>query len=770
MTSGNPASVPRGVDEAMRDLLGVIERRLDRIRDRFVDDLRHGHAAELGAEPHAAVAAAVAGMPAALRRAAGGDWEGLRGQAGLIRAACSAQAVSRALVLDAIIALRGAVYPHLIEADPERTRLAASLAALDRLVAWFVVQISGGEGASQLEEARDAMFLRSIVENIPYMIFVKDARDLRFLRFNQAGEQLLGYRREELIGKNDYDFFPVEEADFFTGHDRQVLAGRRPVDIPEERIQTRVHGSRLLHTKKIPILDEHGAPLYLLGISEDITEQRRVQLELERAKEAAETASTAKSEFLARMSHEIRTPLNGIIGMTELALEATSTEEWRECLETVRGSAGSLLRVLNDVLDFSKIEAGRLELEAERFDLDATVRAAIKPFELRARERGLAFDYVAGPELPAIVVGDALRLRQVLLNLLDNAVRFTERGEVRVTAGVAERGAEHVLLRFRVADTGIGVPADKQASIFESFTQVDGSITRRFGGTGLGLAIVRRIVELMGGRIGLESAPGRGSAFCFTARFAVADAPARRSEPGTSGTAAPGRPGPRGPRGPLNVLVAEDHPVNLALIRRILRGLGHRAVEARDGRQVLETLARERFDLVLMDVEMPELGGLEVTRRIRGHEHRHGGHVPIVALTAHALPGDRERCLAAGMDGFVAKPLQRAELVTAMATALGTAAAPADGGDEASLDALFARQCPEDVRRIAEALRRGDTGAAARLAHGLAGAAALVGAKAIVRAARALERRLREPAAESAPDAAASLTRAVERFLAARHG
>jgi len=762
---------PRDADEAIRALLGILARHYDEIRDRFVADLRRRVDPEPGSTLQSDLAA-LAAMPEALRRAAGGDWLPLREQAGAIRALIGTHDVTRALVLDSLVALRRTVYPFLLgHGAAGAAGLVDLLGGFDRLIAWFVLGIPGGGG--QLEIARDAMFLRSIVENIPYMIFVKDARDLRFVRFNRAGEELLGYGRDELIGKSDYDFFPVEEADFFTRHDRRVLDGRTLVDIPEEPIETRARGRRLLHTKKIPILGDDGAPLYLLGISEDITEQRGVRLELERAKASAEAASRAKSEFLARMSHEIRTPLNGIIGMTELALETEPTPEQRECLEVVRGSAESLLKVLNDVLDFSKVESGKLELEAIPFDLDASVRMTLKAFEPRARDKGVRLDYAATPDVPPGVVGDPVRLRQVLVNLLDNAVRFTERGRVRLRIGVDERTEHRVTLHFRVEDTGIGVPRDKQATIFESFTQADGSITRRFGGTGLGLTISGRLVELMGGRIWLESEPGRGSTFHFTAGVGVAtDATVSLRDADEALPLARRLP-------QLSVLVAEDNLVNRTLIVRILQRHGHHVVEARDGSQVLAALERGAFDLVLMDVEMPHLGGIEATHRIRARERQSGGHVPIIALTAHVLPSDRERCLAAGMDGYVAKPVRRSALFSAIAAALPAAGAahgasapgdrPQDENTE-SLHDLFVRSARAELRRIRGALRQGSGAEARRLAHGMAGAACVVGAQEVGLRARDLERLIDGADPQRVSSACEALAAALSEFENANLG
>jgi signal transduction histidine kinase/FixJ family two-component response regulator len=388
-----------------------------------------------------------------------------------------------------------------------------------------------------------------------------------------------------------------------------------------------------------------------------VTEWRHAKDESRRAKEAAEAASRAKSEFLANMSHEIRTPLAGVIGMTDLALGTEMTAEQREYLQTVKVSSSTLLSVINDILDFSKIEAGKVELEDLEFNLTNCVEGILKTFALPSKQKGLELCCEFGPDVPEMVVGDPARLRQVLTNLVGNALKFTQVGKVGVRVARVNDDASTLSLEFTVWDTGVGIPAEKQNAIFDSFTQADSSTTRKYGGTGLGLTISMRLVELMGGKIWVESAIGCGAKFNFTVIFKPCTQPSRaelKLKPVT-------READRSPT-ILRVLVAEDNSVNQRLISRLLEKRGHEVNVVKNGLEALRALAIKNYDLVLMDMQMPELDGLETTARIRMKETAGGKHQPIVALTANAMSGDEERCRAAGMDGYLTKPIQSEKL------------------------------------------------------------------------------------------------------------
>ena len=660
-----------------------------------------------------------------------------------------------------------------------------------------VTQHHETEAALQVERDR----LRTLIDNLPDHIFIKD-RNGRFVTVNSTLVLSLGKQSEaELVGRSDREIFDSATAKIFEADDQRVMTTGLMLFNREEELVTSEGFRRTILTTKVPLRTTTGEIVGLIGICRDITERKLAEEELRRAKDAAEVASRAKSDFLANMSHEIRTPMNAVIGMTELLLGTNLQSEQREYLETIRDSADSLLGIINDILDFSKIESGKFELESYPIEVREWLGDAVRTLGIRAHAKKIELAFEIEEAVPQFILGDGLRLRQIILNLVGNAIKFTEAGEVLVSVKVAQQTAERVKLHFIVRDTGIGMTPEQLSRVFDAFEQADTSMTRRFGGTGLGLSISSRLASLMGGQIKAQSVFGQGSTFDFVVDFtktttgasekpvntdlelyaglrvlivddndtnrrillrmcqnwrmspiAVADATSaleqlrQASETGppfdlvltdasmpdidgftlashirqdrkigsvvvmmltsldqTHGTkdlerfgiksflvkpvkqsdlldaimlAMDGRrsdrqapvenpPAPPQIR-PLQILLAEDSLANQKLAIGLLKRWGHTLTVANNGREAVDKAAKGTFDLILMDVQMPELDGLEATALIREEQARTGHRIPIIAMTAHAMKGDKERCLEAGMDAYVSKPVRPNEILMAM--------------------------------------------------------------------------------------------------------
>jgi PAS domain S-box-containing protein len=573
------------------------------------------------------------------------------------------------------------------------------------------------------------------------------------LEVNPAFTRLSGYAPEEIVGRSIFDLLtPVSRRNM------EENAARDGEDTIEVQL-IRKDGT-LVDLEGAARSMPYQARTVRVVALHDVTEQKRIEDELRRARAAAEAATEAKSEFLANMSHEIRTPLNAIIGTTGLLLDIGLTPEQQEFAESARRSSDALLVIINDILDFSKIEAGKLELETRPFDLRQCIESALDLVARRASAKGLETEIFIDEAVPSVVVGDVTRLRQVLTNLLDNAVKFTRAGGITVRVTSQHPNSDCHNLHFSVRDTGVGIPADRMDRLFQSFSQVDASTTRQHGGTGLGLAICRNLVEMMGGRIWVESQPANGSTFHFTMSVEAAD---EQLLPKTTSTlrfdAELGR------RHPLRILVAEDDALNQQVLRRMLERLGYRPDLAGNGQEVLVALERQPYDLVFMDIQMPEMDGLQATARIR--ENGRADRQPhIIALTAYAGPEDRNRFLEVGVDGYISKPVTPEELVSALARArpglsspTGTAIeretgapraaalavknGPIDSAVFAELEAtvgdaspevvddlidLFLDSAPELLADMRAAFTQGDPEALHRAAHTLKSSSATLGA------------------------------------------
>jgi PAS domain S-box-containing protein len=498
--------------------------------------------------------------------------------------------------------------------------------------------------------------MEAIFDSILEAVVVIDDHGL-ILQTNSITSHMFGYSSNEMLGRNVSILASAEHADKHHGYlERYMQTGEAQIIGRARLLKGRRHdGQEFPMQLAVSRVDVDGTT-YFVGVIADVSERIEHERALGQARDEALKASRLKSEFLANMSHEIRTPMNGIIGMTDLALDAEDESERREHMQIVKSSAEHLLTIINDILDFSKIEAGKLDVERLAFDLHRTVAEAVGDFEFRAREKQLSLSCEIDAEVPQTIVGDPIRLRQVMLNLIGNAIKFTERGSVAVTLDVESGDTVQPMLRCAVRDSGIGIATDQIENIFAAFMQADASTTRRYGGTGLGLSISSRLVELMGGQMGVESKPGLGSTFYFTLPLDTSASVA---------SAAPPLPTASVAIDPLEVLLVEDNLINQKLALRLLEKWRHHTTLATNGQEAIDAItAGARFDLVLMDMQMPVMGGIDATLRIRQWEQDSGQRrLPIIAMTANAMQGDRDACLAAGMDDYISKPISQAGLL-----------------------------------------------------------------------------------------------------------
>jgi PAS domain S-box-containing protein len=492
---------------------------------------------------------------------------------------------------------------------------------------------------------------QQIMQNSLDVICIIDAEG-RFTTVSGACEQLWGYTPAELIGCPFIDLVHPDDQARSIEAAGKIITGENLRDF--ENRYVRKDGSSVAVTWSVSWSATENS---MFCVARDATERKQAEAALEQAREAADRANRAKSEFLANMSHEIRTPMNGVIGMTGLLLDTSLTGEQREQAETIRQSGEALLNIINDILDFSKIEAGKLELETVDIELPHVIRGAVDLMQGQAKTKGLALCSDIDANVPVHLRGDSGRVRQVLLNLIGNAIKFTAEGAVKLQVSLERESDEMAKIRFHVSDTGIGIPQEKHDSLFLAFTQADSSTTRKYGGTGLGLAISQQLVTKMDGEIGVESAPGEGSTFWFTAQFP--------KQPSSVVSAI--KRGPAEPREisrSERILIAEDNIVNQRVLAHQVKRLGYVADTVADGCEALEALSRIPYDFILMDCHMPELDGYETTKRIRANGN---GHQPyIIAITANAMQGDKDFCIAAGMDGYVSKPVRAVELQAAL--------------------------------------------------------------------------------------------------------
>ncbi len=625
---------------------------------------------------------------------------------------------------------------------------------------------SGRQALRKILKADFALILMDV--RMPYMDGFETARLIRRVRRSRhtpiifltaAGENVEWRLRGYEVGAVDYIVKPADPEVLKSKVAVFVDLNSQNADLATQVVQHQTAERELSRAKEDLEVKVRERTTSLIGANDrlrkEIEMRERAQAELNKAKQAAEAANLAKSEFLANMSHEIRTPMNAIMGITDLTLQTELTAEQREYLGLVKASSESLRTIVNGILDFSKIEAGRVDIETIPFSLRECIGDTMKTLAIEARMKGLEMAWDIAPGTPDALLGDPVRLRQIVFNLVGNAVRFTEKGSVSLRIWPESVADGEISCRFAVRDTGVGIPEDKQAVIFAPFSQADTSTARVYGGTGLGLTISARLVEMMRGRIWLDSKPGEGSTFHFTVRLGLQD----ESQPSEAELARAGaaeaferRAGQE-----LEVLLIEDNAVNRRLAQIALEKAGHKVLAVDNGASGLDALKRGHFDLVLMDVQMPRMDGIETTRAIREAEKRTGEYVPIIALTAHALARDRERCLQAGMDGYLVKPIQPANLLAAVERLHIAASRPPPAPREALLDrSELLSRVDGDARLLGEIseLFMSESG---RLMAGIRDAIAARDADGLARGAHTMRGMLRSVSANAAQEMAGTL-------------
>ncbi|MES3003695.1 MAG: response regulator [Pseudomonadota bacterium] len=509
------------------------------------------------------------------------------------------------------------------------------------------------------ERSRQQAILRSLIDAMPDVITYKDAEG-RYLSCNTAFARMVGKPMEEIIGRTDSQWHEPGRAETIHARDREILRTREPMFL--EEWMTFADGRQAwVEVRKTPVWDDEGRLIGLVGVGRDMTQRKEAEDEMRRARDLAEEATKTKSDFLANMSHEIRTPMNAILGLSHLVLKTDLSARQREYIRKVETSGQHLMGIINEILDFSKVEAGKVEIEHAAFELQALLDTTSNLVGEKAAAKGLAMVFDIAPHVPRHLVGDSLRLGQILVNFAGNAVKFTERGEIVIGVAVSRHDAHGALLRFSVRDTGIGMTPAQMKGLFQSFHQADTSITRKYGGTGLGLAISSKLAELMGGAVGVESELGRGSEFWFTAMLGlgVAPAPVPAPEPKPFDVVYLDTPRLASIAG-ARVLLVEDNDINQIVASEILTDAGLVVDIAQDGRAAVAMVRQHPYDIVLMDMQMPVMDGIEATiaiRKMPGFQS-----LPIVAMTANAMERDQVRCIEAGMDDFISKPIEPDDL------------------------------------------------------------------------------------------------------------